>query len=39
MKYRRLGGAGIKVSEVSLGGWLTFGAQIDEAVRVWTQRR
>ena len=31
MKYRRLGGAGIKVSEVSLGGWLTFGAQIDEA--------
>ena len=30
MKYRRLGGAGIKVSEVSLGGWLTFGAQIDE---------
>jgi voltage-dependent potassium channel beta subunit len=31
MKYRRLGAAGMKVSEVALGGWLTFGAQIDEA--------
>ncbi len=25
MKYRRLGDAGVKVSEISLGGWLTFG--------------
>ena len=24
MKYRRLGAAGVKVSEISLGGWLTF---------------
>lgn len=31
MKYRRLGQAGIKVSEVSLGGWLTFGASVDDA--------
>jgi voltage-dependent potassium channel beta subunit len=30
MKYRRLGGAGIKVSEVSLGGWLTFGGTVDD---------
>jgi len=29
MNYRRLGAAGIKVSEVSLGGWLTFGQQVD----------
>jgi aryl-alcohol dehydrogenase-like predicted oxidoreductase len=25
MKYRRLGKAGIKLSEIGLGGWLTFG--------------
>jgi len=30
MKYRRLGNAGIKVSEISLGGWLTFGGAVDE---------
>lgn len=30
MRYRRMGRAGIKVSEVSLGGWLTFGEQIDD---------
>lgn len=30
MQYRRLGNAGIKVSEISLGGWLTFGATVDE---------
>jgi len=29
MKYRRLGRAGIKVSEISIGGWLTFGGTID----------
>lgn len=29
MEYRRLGRAGIKVSAVSLGGWVTFGGQID----------
>ena len=31
MEYRRLGRAGIKVSAVSLGGWVTFGEQIDES--------
>lgn len=30
MKYRRLGSAGIKVSEISIGGWLTFGGSIEE---------
>jgi len=30
MKYRRLGNAGIKVSEISIGGWLTFGGTVDE---------
>ncbi len=30
MHYRRLGSAGIKVSEISLGSWITFGSQIDE---------
>jgi voltage-dependent potassium channel beta subunit len=31
MEYRRLGKSGLKVSELSLGAWLTFGDQIDEA--------
>jgi voltage-dependent potassium channel beta subunit len=30
MEYRRLGKYGLKVSELSLGAWLTFGAQIDQ---------
>ena len=30
MEYRHLGKYGLKVSELSLGAWLTFGAQIDE---------
>ncbi len=30
MEYRRLGKHGLKVSELSLGAWLTFGAQIDQ---------
>ncbi|RTE11241.1 aldo/keto reductase family protein [Paenibacillus whitsoniae] len=29
MKYRRLGGSGLKVSEFSLGSWLTYGGGID----------
>jgi len=32
MKYRRLGRAGMKVSEVALGAWLTFGGSVDEDV-------
>jgi len=31
MHYRRLGRSGLKVSELSLGAWVTFGAQVDES--------
>jgi voltage-dependent potassium channel beta subunit len=31
MHYRRLGRSGLKVSEISLGAWVTFGNQLDEA--------
>lgn len=30
MQYRRLGGSGLKVSEVCLGSWLTYGNAIDD---------
>lgn len=30
MHYRRLGKSGLKVSEISLGAWVTFGNQVDE---------
>ncbi len=30
MHYRRLGRTGIKLSEISLGAWITFGAQIGD---------
>jgi voltage-dependent potassium channel beta subunit len=30
--YRRLGRSGLKVSEISLGAWVTFGDQIDDQV-------
>ncbi|MBA3533596.1 MAG: aldo/keto reductase family protein [Ardenticatenales bacterium] len=31
MQYRRLGEAGMRVSEISIGGWLTIGGTEDEA--------
>jgi aryl-alcohol dehydrogenase-like predicted oxidoreductase len=31
MNYRRLGRAGLKVSELSLGSWVTFGGQVGDA--------
>ncbi len=34
MHYRRLGKTGIKVSEVSLGAWVTFGGQVDDATAI-----
>ena len=34
MHYRRLGHSGLKVSEISLGSWVTFGSQIDETTAV-----
>ncbi|WP_438447909.1 aldo/keto reductase family protein [Gorillibacterium sp. sgz5001074] len=30
MEYRRLGRSGLKVSEISLGSWLTYGGYVDE---------
>jgi len=32
MNYRRLGSAGLKVSELSLGAWVTYGFQVGEDV-------
>lgn len=32
MKYRRLGKSGLKVSEISLGSWLTYGKSVEENV-------
>ena len=32
MEYRRLGKAGIKVSELSFGSWITFGNQLDSSM-------
>jgi voltage-dependent potassium channel beta subunit len=29
MEYRRMGRSGLKLSAISLGGWITFGGQID----------
>ena len=29
MDYRRLGRSGLKVSELSLGSWVTYGNQLD----------
>jgi voltage-dependent potassium channel beta subunit len=34
MHYRRLGRSGLKVSEISLGAWVTFGNQIDEQTAI-----
>jgi aryl-alcohol dehydrogenase-like predicted oxidoreductase len=31
MEYRKLGSSGVRVSEVSLGSWLTFGHSVDQA--------
>ena len=30
MQYRRLGKSGLKVSEIGLGSWLTYGATVDK---------
>lgn len=32
MEYRRLGKAGLKVSELSLGAWVTYGGQVGEKI-------
>ena len=30
MKYRKLGRSGLKVSEISLGSWLTYGGYVEK---------
>ena len=34
MHYRRLGRSGLKVSEIALGAWVTFGSQIEEKTAI-----
>jgi aryl-alcohol dehydrogenase-like predicted oxidoreductase len=34
VNYRRLGAAGLKLSELSLGSWVTYGGQVGEEVAV-----
>ena len=38
MEYRRLGSAGLKVSELSFGSWVTFKGQLDESHAVELMR-
>ena len=39
MKYRRLGSAGVKLSELSFGSWLTFGNQISDEIAEGLMRK
>jgi voltage-dependent potassium channel beta subunit len=34
MKYRRLGRSGVKVSEISLGSWLTYGGSVEKQIAI-----
>jgi len=34
MKYRKLGSSDLKVSEISLGSWLTYGVGLNAIVRL-----
>ena len=34
MKYRHLGRSGVKVSEISLGSWLTYGGSVEEQTAI-----
>lgn len=36
MKYRRLGRTGLKVSEISLGSWLTYGKSVEDDIATKT---
>lgn len=38
MEYRHLGQWGVRVSSISLGSWLTFGASVDKATAIRTIR-
>ena len=39
MDYRRLGTSGLKVSELSLGSWVTFGKQVDQKDAIAIMKR
>ena len=39
MKYRRLGQSGLKVSEISLGSWLTYGKSVEDDTATKTIQR
>jgi len=39
MEYRKLGRSGVRVSEVALGSWLTYGRSVDAAVAAAVIRR
>lgn len=39
MKYRKLGRSGVKVSEISLGSWLTYGKSVEDTTAVKTIQR
>ena len=39
MKYRRVGRSGLKVSEISLGSWLTYGKSVEDDTATRTIRR
>jgi len=39
MQYRRLGSSGLKVSSVSIGGWITFGGTIEDDIARTIVRR
>jgi aryl-alcohol dehydrogenase-like predicted oxidoreductase len=39
VKYRRLGASGVRVSEVALGSWLTFGSSVDQETTTRCTRR
>ncbi|MDI9440838.1 MAG: aldo/keto reductase [Firmicutes bacterium] len=38
MKYRNVGRSGLKVSEISLGSWLTYGKSVDDDIAIKTIR-
>lgn len=39
MEYRKLGNTGLKVSEISLGSWLTYGGYVDKDLAISTLDR
>lgn len=38
MQYRFLGRSGLQVSAISLGGWLTYGGQVEDGLSLSPQK-